>query len=317
MTTDWRTTCVEGDHIKVEASKFPFPTVCADNQSKDWFNSISRTLKWNERERQKSFVVVEEGPEQPDKKKKNKRREDATPSAADRAKRPEQPPPPEQEVLDGSDEEDEDDEEEEEEEKFDIDDSAPEAAANAGNASSTNSSGSHMDISRNDTATSSGPSSQSDTEPTSHAAERAAAALLQDRAHRHPHHHLSHREGHGSGIETPGRFVGPMPHPPKVHSRHLIEQLQHQGQHSPITMQSPPDSATAQRTPRPRDRMSSQTFSVSQQQTQPPGSAGLAPPQAKRPTGHRRGRSVGDAYNTRRTAFAVYGQDESDSNTSE
>ena len=44
------------------ASKYPFPTVCADKQSTDWFHAISRTLKWNERERQKSFVVVEEGP---------------------------------------------------------------------------------------------------------------------------------------------------------------------------------------------------------------------------------------------------------------
>jgi NAD+ kinase len=52
----------EGDHIKVTASKYPFPTVCADRASTDWFQSISRTLKWNERERQKSFVVVEENP---------------------------------------------------------------------------------------------------------------------------------------------------------------------------------------------------------------------------------------------------------------
>lgn len=52
---------LEGDHIKVTASKYPFPTVCADTQSTDWFHSISRTLKWNERERQKAFVVVEEG----------------------------------------------------------------------------------------------------------------------------------------------------------------------------------------------------------------------------------------------------------------
>lgn len=53
----------QGDHIKVTASKYPFPTVCAENQSIDWFESISRTLKWNERQRQKSFVVVEEGGE--------------------------------------------------------------------------------------------------------------------------------------------------------------------------------------------------------------------------------------------------------------
>lgn len=50
----------QGDHIKITASKFPFPTVCADKQSTDWFRSISRTLRWNEREKQKSFVVFEE-----------------------------------------------------------------------------------------------------------------------------------------------------------------------------------------------------------------------------------------------------------------
>ncbi|KAK4054540.1 hypothetical protein OIV83_001034 [Microbotryomycetes sp. JL201] len=55
----------QGDHIKVTASQYPFPTVCADNQSNDWFNSIARTLKWNERERQKSFVVVEESRKKP------------------------------------------------------------------------------------------------------------------------------------------------------------------------------------------------------------------------------------------------------------
>ncbi|GBC03543.1 hypothetical protein RclHR1_05190007 [Rhizophagus clarus] len=50
----------QGDHIKVTPSKYPFPTVCMDSQSTDWFNSISRCLRWNERDRQKSFVVVEE-----------------------------------------------------------------------------------------------------------------------------------------------------------------------------------------------------------------------------------------------------------------
>ncbi|KAG2045767.1 ATP-NAD kinase [Suillus hirtellus] len=55
----------QGDHIKITASKCPFPTVCTDKQSTDWFHAISRTLKWNERERQKSFVVVEEGPLRP------------------------------------------------------------------------------------------------------------------------------------------------------------------------------------------------------------------------------------------------------------
>ncbi|GAA6028151.1 hypothetical protein JCM8097_006885 [Rhodosporidiobolus ruineniae] len=55
----------QGDHIKVTASPYPFPTVCADKQSTDWFHSIARTLKWNERQRQKSFVMVEEGRKKP------------------------------------------------------------------------------------------------------------------------------------------------------------------------------------------------------------------------------------------------------------
>ncbi|CAD6884068.1 unnamed protein product [Tilletia controversa] len=50
----------QGDHIKVTASRYPFPTVCAEDQSIDWFHSISRTLKWNERQKQKSFVVLED-----------------------------------------------------------------------------------------------------------------------------------------------------------------------------------------------------------------------------------------------------------------
>ncbi|KIY46022.1 ATP-NAD kinase, partial [Fistulina hepatica ATCC 64428] len=61
----------QGDHIKITASRYPFPTVCADKQFTDWFSSISRTLKWNERERQKSFVMVEE--EQPKYKRGSQR----------------------------------------------------------------------------------------------------------------------------------------------------------------------------------------------------------------------------------------------------
>ncbi|KAL0081409.1 ATP-NAD kinase-like domain-containing protein, partial [Phycomyces blakesleeanus] len=49
----------QGDHIKVTASKYPFPTVCKDDQATDWFNSLSNCLHWNKRQRQKSFAVVE------------------------------------------------------------------------------------------------------------------------------------------------------------------------------------------------------------------------------------------------------------------
>lgn len=49
-----------GDHIKVTASPYPFPTVLPDEQPSPWFDSVSRTLNWNQRQRQKSFVMVEE-----------------------------------------------------------------------------------------------------------------------------------------------------------------------------------------------------------------------------------------------------------------
>ncbi|OAD01933.1 hypothetical protein MUCCIDRAFT_22156, partial [Mucor lusitanicus CBS 277.49] len=45
----------QGDHIKVTASKYSFPTVCKQDQATDWFNSLSKCLHWNKRERQKSF----------------------------------------------------------------------------------------------------------------------------------------------------------------------------------------------------------------------------------------------------------------------
>ncbi|OAQ30803.1 ATP-NAD kinase, partial [Linnemannia elongata AG-77] len=45
----------QGDHIKVTASVYPFPTICSSTQSSDWFHSLSRCLRWNERERQKGF----------------------------------------------------------------------------------------------------------------------------------------------------------------------------------------------------------------------------------------------------------------------
>lgn len=50
---------IEGDHIKVTASKYSFPTVCKEDQATDWFNSLSKCLHWNKRQRQKSFAIVE------------------------------------------------------------------------------------------------------------------------------------------------------------------------------------------------------------------------------------------------------------------
>jgi NAD+ kinase len=46
---------VEGDYVAISASRFLFPTVLKQKEAGDWFDSISRTLNWNERKRQKKF----------------------------------------------------------------------------------------------------------------------------------------------------------------------------------------------------------------------------------------------------------------------
>ncbi|PIA99485.1 putative kinase [Cercospora beticola] len=45
-----------GDYVTISASRFPFPSVLPlDRRSEDWVDSISRTLNWNNRQRQKAF----------------------------------------------------------------------------------------------------------------------------------------------------------------------------------------------------------------------------------------------------------------------
>jgi NAD+ kinase len=38
----------QGDHVTIAASQYPFPTVVRSDA--EWFNSVSRTLRWNTRE---------------------------------------------------------------------------------------------------------------------------------------------------------------------------------------------------------------------------------------------------------------------------
>ena len=206
----------EGDHIKVTASKYPFPTVCHDKQSTDWFHAISRTLKWNDRERQKSFVVVEEAPE------KKKASVNANVKGGGW-----------EDDLSGQDEEDENDDEEEVEEKFDIDDLSSE---NKPEESVT-----QVDVARNtstqtlDTARLKAMEQQSDTD----AAHRAAEALLSGRAMPN----CQHRSGVHSGVDSPNRYIaGSPPHLPSaqhpqsarhVHFPHQPSPRPHPGAHAP------------------------------------------------------------------------------------
>ena len=105
----------EGDHIKVTASKYPFPTVCADKASPDWFNAISRTLRWNEREKQKSFVVVEEDNEPAVKKQSDRKQAEENMKSPPRSERT-VPEHVDEKEGDGDESDDED-----EEEDYDID----------------------------------------------------------------------------------------------------------------------------------------------------------------------------------------------------
>ncbi|CAE7086341.1 unnamed protein product [Rhizoctonia solani] len=233
-----------GDHIKITASKYPFPTVCNDKQSTDWFHSISRTFKWNERERQKSFVMVEED------------------APSDPLARKAAPEP----------------EEEEEEEKYDIDDSSPEAAT-----------------------VSTAPSPTS----TSGAAAVAARAINKDNI---VESHFTNK----SGYDSPDRFRVPHPHPPKVHFRHTVE-----------------GASAEAKTPRPGDINNGGVMPgdagghlqhASIEQDGRPHSAGIQHHHHHSPhyphSKPQRERAPSTAPHDRR-AFAVWGQDESDSNTSD
>ena len=50
-----------GDYVTISASRYPFANVMPPGRrSEDWINSLSRTLQWNSRQRQKAFSEWEE-----------------------------------------------------------------------------------------------------------------------------------------------------------------------------------------------------------------------------------------------------------------
>ncbi|KAH9961294.1 hypothetical protein BC827DRAFT_1155402 [Russula dissimulans] len=175
--------------VELKPSQFPFPTVCADKQSTDWFHAISRTLKWNERERQKSFVVVEEGPAR-EEDKHHQRKKHVEPIATAN--------------IGGGDRED-DEGDSDEEEKFDIDDLSSE---NSDTAPPT------------DHSVDSVSTSSSGTSPSSATASRAAEALMgvSPRAHAKERARARSRSGVRSGVDSPSRFA---PVPPRSGHGHV------------------------------------------------------------------------------------------------
>jgi NAD+ kinase len=270
----------EGDHVTVTASQYPFPTVCADKQSTDWFSSISRTLNWNQREKQKSFVMVEEST-----KKKASRRRSVTPGKTEAASRA-----TEEEI------EEEGDEEEDEDDKFDID-----------------------DLSETDTEANNGPVAprnipRAERAWEQHNAEVAAEAL--SKGNIYPNRVAFSKSGSESGVDSPSRFMGPPPHPPKISTRH-VQWTDGESTDPTTSGHGGPGSAAlrpshSQHPGKPakdKDR-------VEHGDGAKPSSHGHLARGAV--VGHHRGRSRSkDTQDVGRRAFAVWGYDESDSNASD
>lgn len=65
-TDKYRIELGPGDYVTISASRYPFAHVMPPGRrSEDWVNSISRTLQWNSRQRQKAFKEGEEDGEKP------------------------------------------------------------------------------------------------------------------------------------------------------------------------------------------------------------------------------------------------------------
>ncbi|KAG9316425.1 hypothetical protein JVU11DRAFT_2459 [Chiua virens] len=222
----------QGDHIKITASKYPFPTVCADKQSTDWFHSISRTLKWNERQRQKSFVVVEEGPT-----KASRARKAAFGATADGSL-----------TSETLEEEAEESEEEmaEEDDKFDIDDSSSDAQSKRQHIS--------MHIQHEQTAAEFALGLLKAREVGSQTEDEFEIALthrLAPEKARSARSRSRSKSGLRSGVGTPGRFAGPTHLPP-----HIPSHLPNHNRHSTFTtdVSSPTISDSSDDSLSPMDR---------------------------------------------------------------
>lgn len=314
----------EGDHIKITASKYPFPTVCAQSQSVDWFHSISRTLKWNERERQKSFVVVEEDP-----MKKQRRRRSSSTSTASAGNMSGKGDVSDEED-DSDDDEDEDEEEEEEEEKFDIDDlSSSESPKSATSKASA-------DYAHEQGIVDSSVSREKALEVAGGTHQRQAEAAARALAEGSPWLKYNGKSSPRSGVETPDRFAGPHPHPPKLSPRHVQFISPELSSGSSSTSLAPPPAMERDTTvtthgevhaPRPArlaqgERERELTGGEVERETlKTPTLTEEARRRRSRDRSAHRERTPFQAYDANeahsRRAFAVWGQDESDSATSD
>jgi NAD+ kinase len=179
--------------------------------------------------------------------------------------------------------EDEDEVSDEEEDKFDIDDSSPEAAASKLNANP---------IADPQTTT----IDSADDTPT------GAAATLGKGRSKSKSRSQSRSSGLRSGVDTPGRYAGPQPHPPRI-----VQQLMDSASLNDLM------SNTA---PQPETRPSRMAFSHGRSRVPLDLEVMKTPTIADIARGRRHARANSGEYHPHR-AFAVWGQDESDSNPSD
>lgn len=196
----------------------------------------------------------------------------------------------------------EEDDDEEEEEKYDIDDSSPEAAAA--------------------TASTSTATIKTNSPPPIAPAAVAARAINKDGI---VESHFTHK----SGYDSPDRYRDAQPHPPKVHFRHMIDGV------DPSAYPSSSGSGStgmgeSVKTPRPGDRnevhpgaaAASDSDHSGAHEDGRPHSAGVQQhhhhsPHYPHNHHHHKDHSKPSTAPPDRRAFAVWGQDESDSNTSD
>ena len=271
LSSKFDVVCSEGDHIKVTASRYPFPTVCADKQSTDWFHAISRTLKWNERERQKSFVVVEESPI------RGKHQHHTTTEKRKAA-------------LDDSNDIDEEDEVSDDEETgFDIDDSTADAQTTAPSGTQT-----PQDTTLgHEKAVEQGMLSRA----AKSGARRSSRSRSRSRPRARPRTRSPASSSEQSGVETPGRYAGPHHAPPSFH--HVSFNLPDSPSSRQGSVNGTADRQHAKQKEREVDIDNVRTPTVSS------GWYGRLP-----------ARSRSSDHGGRR-AFAVWGEDESDSAASD
>jgi len=272
-------------------------------------------------------VVVEEGPAKSKARKPNKLAQSIVPDNAI-----EQPKKSPHSVEEAVEDEEEDEVSEEEDDKFDIDDSSPEAAVLTKTTALENRQTPEEEALGIEKAREqawpdllANPAAAAAALHDGNAYMRAVKAKSKSRSRERSRHRSSSQSG-DSGVDTPGRFAGPMPHPPRISHRHIefadppslapsssspmMTHPDHHGIRDGINTQKlAGQSSGKSRIPRDRD-VDAESLNM-----KTPTVTDVMDGGGKRT--HHRGHSPEQEHYHHHRAFAVWGHDESDSNPSD